>query len=389
MSTKTNYSVRAERIMLPSKYSDHLILLCNLSRIIYNTAQYKVTNEFNISGWNYKSIGFFPMSKWIKKHSEYGLWKATIGAKTCEQILRMLNTDWITYFKALKAWKEDPSKFEERPNPPGYKYKFYSGKKLYLIPLAAQSLRFDVNTNLVHTPKYFGISVVRHQSLGYKLRGTRIKPVGNKQFEFELLYAVPERKLNSQPQRVASIDLGVNNLVTLVTNLATVPCIIPGGPVKSTNQYYNKERAKLQRAYETYPEGVIVSKRKLERLTKKRNSKISDYFHKSSRSIVNYCVSLAIDTIVIGKNNGWKQNVKMGKKNNQNFVFIPFNKLISQIKYKAEQVGIQVIVIEEPYTSKCSFIDYEYPDKQQSYVGKRGPRGRFTSADGTKEVFVG
>ena len=84
-----------------------------------------------------------------------------------------------------------------------------------------------------------------------------------------MLYAIPKPKLNSQPQRVASIDLGVNNLVTLVTNLATEPFIIPGSPVKSTNQYYNKERAKLQQAYETYSKGVIVSKRNLKRLTKK------------------------------------------------------------------------------------------------------------------------
>ncbi|MCH8905711.1 MAG: IS200/IS605 family element transposase accessory protein TnpB, partial [Candidatus Heimdallarchaeota archaeon] len=109
---------------------------------------------------------------------------------------------------------------------------------------------------------------------------------------------------------------------------------------------------------------------------------------KTSRKIVDYCVGLTIDTIVIGKNNGWKQNVNMGKKNNQKFVFIPFNKLISQIQYKAEDVGIRVVIIEEPYTSKCSYMDFEYPDKQHHYVGKRVTRGLFRSTNGTKEVFV-
>jgi len=73
----------------------------------------------------------------------------------------------------------------------------------------------------------------------------------------------------------------------------------------------------------------------------KRNRKIKDIMHKLSKAIGKYAGTRNIDTMVIGHNNGWKQSANMRKINNQNFVQIPFNTLINQIKYKAEEAGIQ------------------------------------------------
>jgi len=79
---------------------------------------------------------------------------------------------------------------------------------------------------------------------------------------------------------------------------------------------------------------------------------------------------------------GSKQEVEMGMKNNQSFVFIPHARFIDMLSYKAALVGIQVVLIEESYTSKCSFLDRESIGHQAHYRGKRIKRGLFRSASG-------
>ena len=87
--------------------------------------------------------------------------------------------------------------------------------------------------------------------------------------------------------------------------------------------------------------------------------------------------------LVIGKNKGWKQSINIGRRNNQAFVQVPHARFIDMLTYKARLVGIKVVVTEESYTSKTSFIDLEPVKKQMVYLGKRIKRGLFKSADGT------
>jgi len=89
-----------------------------------------------------------------------------------------------------------------------------------------------------------------------------------------------------------------------------------------------------------------------------------------------------VGMLVIGYNEGWKQNVKMWEKVKQNFVQLPFTKLIQQIQYKLEEQGIRVLLQEESHTSKCSFLDQEPIEHQEQYVGRRKSRGLFKSAKG-------
>lgn len=116
-------------------------------------------------------------------------------------------------------------------------------------------------------------------------------------------------------------------------------------------------------------------------LTFKRNNKINDYLHKASRMIVNYLVSKDINALFIGKNKEWKQNTNIGKRNNQNFVSIPFYKFIQMLQYKCTMEGITVKEIEESYTSKCSFLDDEAIGKHEEYKGRRIKRGLFKTAE--------
>jgi putative transposase len=183
-------------------------------------------------------------------------------------------------------------------------------------------------------------------------------------------------ELKQDNGRYCSIDLGINNLATIGSNVIK-PVIINGKPLKSINQYYNKKLSEYKSKLDTI--NKQKTSKRIQRLTKKRNNKINDYLHKSSRYIINHLVSNHINTLIIGKNDGWKQEVNIGDRTNQNFVNIPHSKFIDIINYKCKLVGINTIVNEESYTSKCSFLDDEEICKHLTYCGNRIKRGLFKS----------
>ena len=155
------------------------------------------------------------------------------------------------------------------------------------------------------------------------------------------------------------------------------PILIDGKYLKSINQRANKAIA-AARSYEETQHGRKSSP-KIQAMYLRRNNKISDYMHKATRYLVNQFVSNHIDTVIIGHNPGWKQDINIGKRNNQNFCQIPFNDFIDQLTYKCRLEGIQVIICEESYTSKCSFLDDEKCEKHETYKGRRIKRGLFKS----------
>jgi len=157
-----------------------------------------------------------------------------------------------------------------------------------------------------------------------------------------------------------------------------VPRVVNGRPIKSINHYYNKRRADF---HSRLPKEQYTSHH-LERFTSKRTRKIDHYLHTASKRIIDLLLQEEIGTLVIGKNVNWKQEVNMGKRTNQNFVTIPHARFISMLTYKAALVGIAIVVTEESYTSKCSFLDNEPLKKHEVYAGKRVKRGLFRSADG-------
>lgn len=159
------------------------------------------------------------------------------------------------------------------------------------------------------------------------------------------------------------------------------PQIINGKPLKSINQYYNKKKSKLQEI-QSRQQGKKKSTNRMQAITLKRNHKIVDYLHKASRIIVNQLVSNDISVLIIGYNKGWKQDIMIGKQNNQNFVSIPFLKFIQMVTYKCVLAGIQVELQEESYTSKCSFVDKEEVKKHKQYQGKRIKRGLYQTKEG-------
>ena len=210
------------------------------------------------------------------------------------------------------------------------------------------------------------------------LKEVRIVPRTH-HYVIEVVYQVKE-KTHCDNGKYAAIDLGLNNLATVAFNEGSKPLIVNGRPLKSINQYYNKKKAQ----YQSRLKGNKRTSKRICTLTNKRNNKVTDYLHKASRLLVNQLVSQGITTLVIGKNKNMKQDINIGKVNNQNFVHLPIMRFADLMKYKCELEGIKVLFNEESYTSKCSFLDSEPICKHDKYMGKRVKRGLFVSRNGIK-----
>jgi putative transposase len=213
------------------------------------------------------------------------------------------------------------------------------------------------------------------------LKEVRVIPLGI-EYKIEMVYEKEEQDLWLNKGHILSIDLGLTNLITAVNNNGCKPFIIKGGIVKSINQYYNKQLAYFRRI--EHKKGNFQDTKRIQKLHLTRNNKIKTIFHRISKNVIEYCIHNDIGTIVIGYNNGWKQKINIGKKNNQNFVQIPLLKLVKQIEYKAQLNGISVLTIDEAYTSKCSFLDKESIEKHKKYKGRRIKRGLFKTSKGLK-----
>lgn len=296
-----------------------------------------------------------------------------LPAQTAQQILKILDRNWKSFFKALKVWGKDKSKFLGKPKPPKYKTK--NGE--FMLVFTNQQVK--LKAKVLQFPKKVGLEIKTRLADTTDIREVQIIPKGI-EYILEIVYNKELIPNHLNTNRILAIDLGMNNLITTVNNNGLVPFVVRGGVIKSINQYYNKKRARLQSIYDR--QGIKIGKSLL-KLTKKRNNKINDYFHKSSRRIIDYCVNNDIGTIVIGYNLEWKQKCRLGKRNSQNFVAIPFYKLIYQLGYKAKEQGIVVLRQEESHTSKCSFLDDEPIEHHASYAGNRISRGLFRSQTGT------
>ncbi|MFX0060662.1 MAG: RNA-guided endonuclease TnpB family protein [Candidatus Hermodarchaeota archaeon] len=196
------------------------------------------------------------------------------------------------------------------------------------------------------------------------------------QFWLEILYAVDVPVSPTDSHRIAAIDLGAANLVTLVTNIGTKPLAVKGSVLKGMKQCYDKQVAKLTRLYKAQGHRSGSAR---QRLNRKHHQKVDDYLHQLSRAIVNWCLKRHIDALVVGYNPGWKQR----QRRRRNFVRLGHSRLVELLRYKCADVGILFVTQREAYTSRCSFLDGEAVRKHRSYRGQRIARALFRSATGT------
>src|SRR5574343_352002 len=365
--------ILTEQHIITKKHKDFRSIdnLCFLSKNLYNSCLYHIKKTKEETD---KFIRYNELEKKFKleNQSDY----KSLPNHTSQQIMMLVDKNLKSYFSLLKLWKKDKSKLSGCPQFPKYKHKT-KGRNVVIFTTNQAILKFN---DVIKFPKKTGLSPLTTKITG-KLNQVRIVPKSS-HYVIEVIYEVQEKIKPEINNNYLSLDLGLNNLLTGYDSSSQSSFIINGKPLKSINQYYNKTKAKEQsRLNKNHNKH---NSKKLIKLNNKRNNKIKDYLHKSSRFIVDYCVKNNIDNLVIGYNSGWKQNINLGRKNNQNFVGIPFLELINMIKYKSELEGLNFLTTEESYTSKCSSLDLEEITKHETYMGKRTKRGLFTSSNGTK-----
>ena len=343
-------------------YKD-ILDICHLSKNLYNAALYTLRQRF------------FETKKYISYAKVDQIFKSidnpdyrALPSQTAQQTLRMVDSAYKSFFNSIKKGL--------RARIPGYLDK----NGYYIAVFTNQQLSHKLlKEGIIKLPKS---NITLHTDIKDNIKQVRFVP-RDKYIRMEVVYDIKEPIVRPDNGRYISIDLGINNLATVASNVLR-PIIINGQPIKSENQYYNKQKSKLQAHL---PKGIHISNR-IRRLTAKRNNVIKDYMHKASSYIVNQIAdSSSICTIAIGYNKGWKQDTNMGKANNQKFTSIPYLQFVSMIEYKAKLKGIRTVRVNESYTSKSSFFDNDTlpsgkADKDHIFSGKRVSRGLYHTKSG-------
>ena len=343
--------------------------LCLQSKNLYNYANYIMRQNFINKEGIIKYNNLWKMMKTKQVFKD-------IGSNSGQHTLKLLCRDWKSFMELLKKYNKNPNSILGRPKLPHYKKK--NGRHICILT--------NMQTQIKDGYLYFAFNRLKkfNNTIRTKIKGhhmqTRIIPRGGN-YILEIVYEIEVPNETSKSKNIIGIDLGLNNFVTISNNIGDKSIIINGRIIKSYNVYWNKQLSRYK-SLAKINNGQDWSKR-LQRLTNKRNNKMDYFLHNASRQVINYCLGLNIDTIVIGQNKLWKQNSNLNKSVNQSFVQIPYDKFIDKLKYKAENVGIKLIETEESYTSGTSFLDNELPIKENYNKERRLHRGLFKSNNGT------
>lgn len=362
---------RVERHIIKSSHNYYKLLdkYCFYAKCLYNFANYQIRQTFFKEG---KYLSYTKLDKLLKQSGYDYDYRNMPTAQSAQQVLKMLDNNWKSFFKANKDWKKNPNKYIRKPKPPKYLKK--NGR--FTMVLTNQACK--IKDGVVKFPKSFKGFALKTKVTD-KLRQVRIIPK-NRHIVIEVVYQkdIPEQREDNR--RYISIDLGLDNFATIVNNIGINPIVINGKGLKSINQYYNKQLSRYRKVSKQI-NGLDWTKR-MDRITYKRNAMIENFMHQASKFVIEKAIALNCNTIVVGFNKDWKRDIELGKRNNQNFVGIPYSNFIDKLKYKAEHCGIRVILTEESYTSKCSFLDNETIEKHEQYKGKRIKRGLYRSLTG-------
>jgi len=347
---------------------------CYIAKNIYNHANYLIRQTFVKTN---KYLTYEEVEKLLHDDVEYpDYWNLGL-ANSSQQILRVLDKNWKSFFKSIKDWKLHPEKYLGRPKLPKYKKK--NGLKEFALTYNQFRLK---NDNLIHFPKTLNGFTIKPNFINNPydtIQQVRFIPQ-NDRIVVEIVYLKTIADISIKSDNYIGIDLGVDNFATIVSNNG-IAQIINGKGLKSINRYYNKLIAENKSKLDLDKSETEYS-HKLNSITNKRNDKVDYFMHNASSYVVNLALANNISTIVIGKNEGWKNECNIGKVNNQKFVQIPYNSFIAKLEYKCQEVGITLITIDESYTSGTSFLDNELPIRDFYNKKRRIKRGLFKSNQG-------
>ena len=354
--------------------------MSHLSKNLYNKTLYEVRQHYFDNG---EYLNYYDAYDQLKQNWNYEVLPSQVAQQTMKQVDKGFNS----FFKLVEKKREN--KYDADISPPSYLDK----NGFYTLEFPSQSFQvnedhirlgvpysyrdeFDCDLTEIKIP--FTYEEVQESNI----KRVQILPRADAQyFEYRVLYEQDVEEIETIDGSWLGIDLGVDNLATCC-DWRGQSFIVDGRHLKSQNRHYNRRLAHYQSIKDK--QGIDSTTQRIEKLYQKRRFAINDYLNKAVRLITDYCIEHRIDTVYIGDGKGWKQNVNLGDKTNQNFIHIPFDKFKQKLKHKLESRGIMFELVPESHTSKCSFYDEESVEHHEEYVGERVERGLFEASDGTQ-----
>lgn len=360
-----------QRLRLNKIQYDILSDMTYQSKNIYNQTLYLVRQHY----FDHKQYLSYPkVYHEIKKQDLY----RKLPTWCAQQTMKMVDKSFKSFFALLRM--KNAGTYKEKVKIPHYKDK--DERFILIFPYKSNFAKIKNNKILLPITKEFKkMYNLKFLEIDFsydisekKILEFRIIPK-HKFFEIEIVYEDQKKVEKAKGDNKLSIDLGLNNLLTCFDLNNKKSFIIDGKEIKSINQYFNKKISSLKSILKKVNDKNTSTQ--INQLWYRRENILKDKLHKISKYIINYCIDNSINELIIGNNKGWKQDINLGKKNNQNFVSIPYNQIINYLKYKGEEKSIKVTIIEESYTSKCSSLSNEKIEKKDQYNGKRIFRGLF------------
>ena len=347
-------------------------------------------NLYNQAVYNIRQY-YFQEKKFLNYNKNNSLLKSsenykTLNSNMSQQILKEVDGSFKSFFGLLK--KKNKGIYNAKVKLPSYLPKnSFTTLVIGFVRLNEDTLVIPYSNSFKKNHKKISIKIPPIL-LDKKIKEIRIIPKFNARFfEVQYTYKVQEQQRNLDKNHALAIDFGINNLATCVTSKGR-SFIIDGKKLKSINQWFNKENARLQSIKDKQKYGKKPTLRQ-KYLYSSRNNKVNDYMSKTVRKIINYCLENNIGTLVCGYNETFQRNSNIGKANNQTFVNIPFGKLREKLEYLCKLYSLRFVEQEESYTSKSSFFDMDIlpkfeADKPQTYsfLGKRIKRGVYQTSKG-------
>ena len=354
--------------------------LCHIAKNLTNEAIYNVRQHY------------FKEGKYLSYYQNYSLLKSspnykTLNSNMSEQILREVDGSFKSFFGLLKLAKKGEYSFKDCKLPYYLPKDGYTTLVIGFVRLNGNKLVLPYSNSFRkdHEPVEITIPPIL---VDRKIKEIRIIPKSKARFfEIQYIYEAEYIQRNLNPNNALALDLGVNNLVTAVSNSGK-SFIIDGKRLKSINQWFNKKNARLQSIKDKQHFSKVTTNRQKD-IARDRNNKVNDYMNKAARIIINYCIENDIGTLVVGYNETFQREARLEKNNNQNFVNIPFGRLLKKFEYLCELNGIVFVKQEESYTSKSSFWDKDEIPKynadtptKYNFSGMRIQRGLYKTASG-------
>ena len=354
--------------------------LCHIAKNLANEAIYNVRQYY------------FSEGEFLKYEKNYTLLKNSpnykaLNSNMAQQILKEVDGSFKSFFSLLKLAKQGKYAFKDCRLPHYLPKDGYTTLVIGFVRLKGNKLILPFSNSFKKTHKAVEITIPP-MLLDKKVKEIRIIPKAKARFfEIQYIYEAECVQRNLNTNNALALDLGINNLVTAVSSNGK-SFIIDGKKLKSINQWFNKENARLQSVKDKQHYGKKSTNRQ-KAIARSRNNKVNDYMNKAACKVINYCIANDMGTLVVGYNETFQRGGHIGKRNNQNFVNIPYGQLRSKLEYLCKMNGIIFVKQEESYTSKSSFWDrddipvYNADNpREYQFSGKRIHRGQYKTASG-------